>query len=64
MQNPFENPEGVYYVLVNDENQHSLWPAFAEIPARLGSPFRPGQLPGVPRLRERDVDGHATQEPH
>lgn len=33
MQNPFENPEGVYYVLVNDENQHSLWPAFAEIPA-------------------------------
>ncbi|WP_030668772.1 MbtH family NRPS accessory protein [Streptomyces rimosus] len=32
MQNPFENPEGTYYVLVNAENQHSLWPAFAEIP--------------------------------
>ncbi|MFJ2647863.1 MbtH family protein [Streptomyces sp. NPDC087420] len=31
--NPFENPEGVYSVLVNDEGQHSLWPDFAEIPA-------------------------------
>jgi MbtH protein len=31
--NPFENEEGVYVVLVNDENQHSLWPAFIEVPA-------------------------------
>jgi uncharacterized protein YbdZ (MbtH family) len=33
MTNPFENPDGSYLVLVNDENQHSLWPAFAEVPA-------------------------------
>lgn len=33
MANPFENPEGSYLVLVNDEGQHSLWPAFAEVPA-------------------------------
>ena len=33
MANPFENPDGSYLVLVNDENQHSLWPAFAEVPA-------------------------------
>ncbi|SED19230.1 MbtH-like protein [Streptomyces melanosporofaciens] len=26
--NPFEDPEGTYLVLVNDEGQHSLWPAF------------------------------------
>ncbi|MGW1532259.1 MbtH family protein [Streptomyces aureus] len=32
MTNPFENPEGVYVVLVNDEGQHSLWPEFAEVP--------------------------------
>ncbi|GHE34957.1 MbtH family protein [Streptomyces vinaceus] len=32
MSNPFENPEGTYLVLVNDEGQHSLWPDFAEIP--------------------------------
>ncbi|MEV7868927.1 MbtH family protein [Streptomyces sp. NPDC088124] len=31
--NPFENPDGTYLVLVNDEDQHSLWPSFAEVPA-------------------------------
>ncbi|MFC4120478.1 MbtH family protein [Nonomuraea zeae] len=31
--NPFEDPDGVYHVLVNDEGQHSLWPAFADVPA-------------------------------
>ncbi|TCO60572.1 MbtH family protein [Actinocrispum wychmicini] len=30
--NPFENPDGSYLVLVNDEGQHSLWPSFAPIP--------------------------------
>ena len=33
MTNPFEDPEGTYHVLVNEEGQHSLWPAFVEIPA-------------------------------
>ncbi|MET8556516.1 MbtH family protein [Streptomyces sp. NPDC004959] len=33
MSNPFENPDGQYSVLVNDENQHSLWPDFVEVPA-------------------------------
>ncbi|MGW2325791.1 MbtH family protein [Streptomyces sp. NPDC001700] len=33
MSNPFEDPEATYVVLVNDEAQHSLWPAFAEVPA-------------------------------
>ncbi|MEU9624466.1 MULTISPECIES: MbtH family protein [unclassified Streptomyces] len=32
MSNPFEDPEGTYLVLVNDEGQHSLWPHFAEVP--------------------------------
>ncbi|AMW13853.1 MbtH family protein [Streptomyces violaceus] len=31
--NPFEDPDGTYLVLVNDEGQHSLWPAFVEVPA-------------------------------
>jgi MbtH protein len=30
--NPFEDENGVYHVLVNDEGQHSLWPSFVEIP--------------------------------
>ncbi len=33
MTNPFEDPDGRYLVLVNDEQQHSLWPAFAGVPA-------------------------------
>jgi MbtH protein len=33
MSNPFEDENGTYRVLVNDEGQHSLWPSFAEIPA-------------------------------
>jgi uncharacterized protein YbdZ (MbtH family) len=30
--NPFEDQDGTFLVLVNDEGQHSLWPAFAERP--------------------------------
>ncbi|MBO2451311.1 MbtH family protein [Actinomadura barringtoniae] len=33
MTNPFEDADGTYLVLVNDEGQHSLWPSFAEVPA-------------------------------
>jgi MbtH protein len=33
MTNPFEDVTGDYWVLVNDEGQHSLWPAFREVPA-------------------------------
>lgn len=32
MANPFEDPDGVYVVLVNGEGQYSLWPAFIEVP--------------------------------
>lgn len=32
MTNPFEDPEGTYLVLINDEEQYSLWPAFIEVP--------------------------------
>ncbi|AHH98176.1 mycobactin NRPS accessory protein MbtH [Kutzneria viridogrisea] len=32
MTNPFDDDNGRFLVLVNEENQHSLWPAFAEVP--------------------------------
>ena len=32
MTNPFEDENGVYHVLVNDEGQHSLWPSFIQVP--------------------------------
>jgi uncharacterized protein YbdZ (MbtH family) len=31
--NPFDDENGSFLVLVNDEEQHSLWPAFADVPA-------------------------------
>ena len=33
MSNPFEDPDGRYLVLINDEAQYSLWPAWIEVPA-------------------------------
>jgi uncharacterized protein YbdZ (MbtH family) len=31
--NPFDDPQGTFSVLVNDEEQHSLWPATLPVPA-------------------------------
>jgi MbtH protein len=31
--NPFDDENGRFYVLINDEEQHSLWPTFADVPA-------------------------------
>lgn len=31
--NPFDDEDGTFYVLINGEEQHSLWPAFAPVPA-------------------------------
>ena len=33
MTNPFDDEQGRFRVLVNDEDQHSLWPVFAEVPS-------------------------------
>ncbi|WP_282783298.1 MULTISPECIES: MbtH family protein [unclassified Nocardia] len=32
MSNPFDDADAQFYVLVNEEAQHSLWPVFAAIP--------------------------------
>lgn len=32
MTNPFDDPDASFLVLINDEGQHSLWPAFAAVP--------------------------------
>jgi MbtH protein len=33
LPNPFEDENGIFHVLVNDEGQHSLWPSFRDVPA-------------------------------
>jgi MbtH protein len=32
MANPFDNEDGTFLVVVNHENQHSLWPADIAVP--------------------------------
>ncbi|WP_432533781.1 MbtH family protein [Kineococcus arenarius] len=45
--NPFDDPDGEFLVLVNDEEQHSLWPAFAPVPAGWRTVFGPGPRDGA-----------------
>lgn len=42
MANPFDDDNGVFRVLVNDEGQYSLWPDFAAVPAGWESVHGPG----------------------
>ncbi|HEY3469873.1 MAG TPA: MbtH family protein [Amycolatopsis sp.] len=41
MTNPFEDADGTYLVLVNAENQHSLWPERVDVPAGWTVAFGP-----------------------
>jgi len=40
--NPFDDPDGTFLVLCNDEDQYSLWPAFADVPAGWRTVSGPG----------------------
>ena len=33
MTNPFDDENGTFYVLINDEGQYCLWPTFVDVPA-------------------------------
>lgn len=33
MPNPFDDENGTYLVLLNDEEQYSIWPAHLDVPA-------------------------------
>ncbi|WP_273699982.1 MbtH family protein [Actinomadura graeca] len=46
MTNPFDDPDGTFLVLVNDEGQHSLWPSFADVPSGWATAFGPGPRAG------------------
>lgn len=43
MTNPFDDADGRFLVLANDEGQHSLWPVFAPVPEGWETVF--GALP-------------------
>jgi MbtH protein len=54
MANPFEDTDGSFLVLVNDENQHSLWPEFAAVPAGWRTVFGPGSREAALDYVERE----------
>ncbi|MFE3826558.1 MbtH family protein [Streptomyces sp. NPDC059092] len=41
MTNPFDDPRTQHRVVVNHEDQHALWPSFAEVPAGWEPVFGP-----------------------
>jgi len=41
MANPFDDENGTFLVLVNEEGQHSLWPVFAAVPGGWQAAFGP-----------------------
>lgn len=41
MTNPFDDPDATFGVLVNDEGQHSLWPATIAVPTGWTSVYGP-----------------------
>ena len=56
MANPFENDAGVYRVLINDEGQHSLWPAFIVAPAGWKIAEKILKSSRVPAIHRRKLD--------
>ncbi len=60
--NPFDEPDATFRVLVNDEGQHSLWPAFAEIPDGWTVAHDEDGREGVPGLHRGELDRPAAQE--
>lgn len=57
MPNPFEDTNAQYLVLVNDEGQHSLWPAFTDVPDGWTTAFGPASRDdGMAYVRENWTD--------
>jgi MbtH protein len=54
MSNPFEDPEGRYQVLRNDEDQYSLWPAPIAVPAGWRSVYGPADREACLALIEQE----------
>jgi MbtH protein len=47
MVNPFDDDEGEFVALRNDEGQYSLWPTFAPVPAGWDEVFGPAERSAV-----------------
>jgi MbtH protein len=63
MTNPFEDENGSYFVLCNEEGQHSLWPDFADVPEGWTKRFGPESRSTCLAFVEKKLDGYASCEP-
>ncbi|WP_028936985.1 MbtH family protein [Pseudonocardia spinosispora] len=52
--NPFDDVDGTFRVLVNGEEQYSLWPDFAEVPGGWDTVFGPGDRAACLEYVERN----------
>ncbi len=62
MTNSFEDENGVYHVLVNEEGQHSIWPSFIEVPRGVDHRSRIRQPHHLPRIHKPELDRHAPEK--
>ena len=59
--NPFDDDNGSFFVLVNDEEQHSLWPTFADVPTGWRVVYgeaRPRRVSGLHRTELARYSAH------
>ena len=63
MPNPFDDPSAKFFVLVNQEGQHSLWPEFRPAPQGWQAVYGPENPHGLSQLYRHALDGHASQKP-
>jgi len=53
---------GSFFVLINDEEQHSLWPTFADVPAGWRVVFGEADRTGVSGLHRTELDRYTADE--
>ena len=60
--NPFDEDSGSFFVLINDEEQHSLWPTIADVPAGWRVVFGEADRTGVSGLHRTELDRYTAEE--
>ena len=60
--NPFDDDNGSFLVLVNDEEQHSLWPTFADVPAGWRVVYGEADRPACLDYIEQNLERYTAKE--
>jgi hypothetical protein len=60
--NPFDDDNGSFFILVNDEQQHSLWPVLRRRSRRLAGGLRRSGARCVSGLRRTELARYSAEE--